>query len=73
MINMLIVSLASNSPAFMLNPYLFPEDNKLFVSHCTSPRKHSFDSESLDDFNIYSYYEKPLLPCGLQILKETGL
>ena len=72
MINMLIVSLASNSPAFMLNPYLFPEDNKLFVSHCTSPRKHSFDSESMDDFNIYSYYEKPLLPCGLQILKETG-
>lgn len=72
LLNMMIVSLASESPAFMLNPYLFPEDNKLFVSHCTSPRKHSYVSDEMDDFNIYSYYEIPELPCGLQIIKKPG-
>lgn len=72
LLNMMIVSLASESPAFMLNPYLFPEDNKLFVSHCTSPRKHSYASDEMDDFNIYSYYEIPELPCGLQIIKKPG-
>lgn len=69
---MMITSYASNSPCFMLNPYLFPEDNKLFVSHCTSPRKHSFGSDQEDDFNLYAYYEIPTLPCALQVLKESG-
>lgn len=72
LMNMIITTLASNAPAFMLNPYHYPEDNKLFVSHCTSPRLHSFDSSKKDDFNIYAYYEIPQLPCGLQIIKEEG-
>ena len=72
LLNMMISTFASDSPVFMLNPYHFPEDNKLFVSHCTSPRLHSFDSSKKDDFNIYSYYEIPGLPCGLQIIKEEG-
>ena len=72
LLNMMISTYATDSPVFMLNPYHFPEDNKLFVSHCTSPRLHSFSSGKKDDFNIYSYYEIPQLPCGLQIIKEEG-
>lgn len=72
MINMLIVSCVSGSPAFMLNPYLFPEDNVLFASHCTSPRKHSFSDTALDDINIYPYFEMPEFPCGMQIIKKAG-
>lgn len=72
LIDMIITSYASNSPAFMLNPYLFPMDDKLFVSHCTSPRRHSFDSEEKDDYNVYAYFERRDLPCGLQILKQPG-
>ena len=52
MMNMIIVTYASGAPAFMLNPYLFPEDNTLFVSHCTSPRMHSFDNEKMDEMII---------------------
>jgi len=70
--NMMVTSFAAGGPAFMLNPYHFPEDNKLFVSHCTSPRKHAYNSDKMDDFNIYAYYEIPELPCGLQIIKEEG-
>ncbi|MBO4869994.1 MAG: hypothetical protein J5585_09825 [Clostridia bacterium] len=72
LIDMIITSYASNSPAFMLNPYLFPMDDRLFVSHCTSPRRHSFDSEEKDDYNVYAYFEIRNLPCGLQILKQPG-
>lgn len=72
LLNMMISTYATDSPLFMLNPYHFPEDNKLFVSHCTSPRLHSFNSGKKDDFNIYSYYEIPQLPCALQIIKEEG-
>jgi hypothetical protein len=72
LLNMMITTFATDSPVFMLNPYHFPEDNKLFVSHCTSPRLHSFNDGKKDDFNIYSYYEIPELPCGLQIIKEEG-
>ncbi|MBO4423689.1 MAG: hypothetical protein J5879_09630 [Clostridia bacterium] len=72
LMNMLIVSYSSGSPAFMLNPYLFPMDDKLFVSHCTSPTKHSYDSEEKDEFNIYPYFEIRGLPCGLQVIKKPG-
>ncbi|MBO4363076.1 MAG: hypothetical protein IKY07_09610 [Clostridia bacterium] len=72
LIDMLITSYASNAPSFMLNPYLFPADNKLFVSHCTSPRKHSFANDEKDDFNTYAYFEIRSLPCGLQVLKQPG-
>lgn len=72
LMNMLIVSYSSNSPVFMLNPYLFPMDDKLFVSHCTSPTLRSYDSDEKDEFNIYSYFEIRNLPCGLQILKQPG-
>ncbi|MFT3984885.1 MAG: hypothetical protein QM697_13340 [Lachnospiraceae bacterium] len=72
LLNMMIVALSSGEPAFMLNPFHFPEDNKLFVSHCTSPRKHSYMGEKQDDYHIYSYYEFPALSCGLQIVKEPG-
>ena len=72
LMNMLIVSYASNEPAFMCNPYLFPQDNKLFVSHCTAPTKRSYDSDEKDEFNIYTYFEIRDLPCGLQVLKQPG-
>ncbi|MBQ2306283.1 MAG: hypothetical protein II184_02085 [Clostridia bacterium] len=72
LMDMLITSYASDAPAFMLNPYLFPQDNKLFVSHCTSPRRHSFESEERDEFNLYAYFEYRALPCGLQVLKQPG-
>lgn len=72
LMNMLITSYTSQSPGFMLNPYLYPQDNKLFVSHCTSPRKHSYSNSKQDDINIYPYYEIPELPFGIQTLKEEG-
>ncbi len=72
LLNMMIATYASDAPVFMLNPYHFPEDNKLFVSHCTSPTLHSFNSDKQDKVNAYSYYEIPELPCGLQIIKEEG-
>lgn len=72
LVDMLITSYASNAPSFMLNPYLFPADNKLFVSHCTSPTRHSFATDEKDDFNTYSYFEIRSLPCGLQVLKQPG-
>ena len=72
LIDMIITSYASDSPAFMLNPYLFPMDDKLFVSHCTSPRRHSYSSDEKDDYNVYAYFEIRNLPCGLQVLKQPG-
>ncbi len=72
LMNMLIVSYSTDSPAFMLNPYLFPADNKLFVSHCTSPTRRSYKSDERDEFNIYSYFERRDLPCGLQVIKKPG-
>ena len=72
LMNMLIVSYSTNKPAFMLNPYLFPQDNRLFVSHCTAPTKHGYDSDEKDEFNIYSYFEIRNLPCGLQVIKQPG-
>ncbi|MBQ7446252.1 MAG: hypothetical protein IJS71_10035 [Clostridia bacterium] len=72
LMDMLITSYASGEPAFMLNPYLFPMDNKLFVSHCTSPTKRSFSNDEKDEFNAYAYFEMRTLPCGLQILKQPG-
>ena len=72
LMNMLIVSYASDSPAFMLNPYLFPADDKLFVSHCTSPTRRSYENDEKDEFNIYSYFELRGLPCGLQVIKQPG-
>ena len=72
LLDMIITSYACDSPVFMLNPYLFPEDNKLFVSHCTSPTLHSFTSDEKDDFNAYTYYEIPSLPSGIQVIKKQG-
>jgi hypothetical protein len=72
LMNMMIVTYATNEPAFMCNPYLFPQDDKLFVSHCTAPTKRSYDSEEKDEFNIYTYFEIRDLPCGLQVLKQPG-
>ena len=72
LMNMLIVSYATNKPAFMCNPYLFPMDNKLFVSHCTAPTKRSYDSDEKDEFNVYTYFEIRDLPCGLQVIKQPG-
>lgn len=72
LVNMLIVSYSSNEPAFMCNPYLFPQDNKLFVSHCTSPTRRSYENDERDEFNLYPYFEIRDLPCGLQVLKQPG-
>ncbi|MBR4256845.1 MAG: hypothetical protein IKQ18_06735 [Clostridia bacterium] len=72
LMNMLIVTYATNEPAFMCNPYLFPADDKLFVSHCTAPTKRSYDSDEKDEFNVYTYFEIRDLPCGLQVLKQPG-
>ena len=72
LMDMLITSYASGEPSFMLNPYLFPMDNKLFVSHCTSPTKRSYSNDETDDFNAYAYFEMRTLPCGLQIMKQPG-
>jgi hypothetical protein len=72
LINMMITSFVSNAPVFMVNPYLFPTDNKLFVSHCTSPTRQTYSSEEKDEFNINPYFERPDLPCALQVLKKEG-
>ncbi len=72
LMDMLITSYASNEPSFMLNPYLFPMDNKLFVSHCTSPTRRSYETDEKDEFNTYAYFEMRTLPCGLQVLKQPG-
>lgn len=72
LMNMLIVSYSTNKPAFMCNPYLFPQDDRLFVSHCTAPTKHSYDSDEKDEFNLYTYFEIRDLPCGLQVIKQPG-
>ncbi len=72
LIDMIITSYASDEPAFMLNPYLFPADDKLFVSHCTSPTRRSYKTDEKDQFNLYAYFEMRSLPCGLQILKQPG-
>ena len=73
LLNMLITVYSSQAPGFMINPYLFPEDNRLFVSHCTSPRLHSYKEKKKDDYNIYSYFEYPNLSFGLQVLKKPGV
>jgi len=70
LVNMLITVYSSQSPGFMVNPYLFPVDNVLFVSHCTSPTLHSYNAKIYDNYNIYSYFEIPNLPFGLQVLKK---
>lgn len=72
LMNMLIVTYASNAPVFMCNPYLFPHDNKLFLSHCTSPLYRTFDSSEKDPYHLYTYFENPDLPCALQVIKESG-
>lgn len=72
LVNMLIASYSSNEPAFMCNPYLFPMDDKLFVSHCTSPTRRSYENDERDGFNLYPYFEIRDLPCGLQVLKQPG-
>lgn len=72
LLDMAITSYASEAPCFMLNPYLFPQDNKLFVSHCTSPTRHSYESEEKDSFFAYPYYEIPSMPCGIQVMKKEG-
>ncbi len=72
LMDMLITSYASGNPSFMLNPYLFPMDNKLFVSHCTSPTRRSYENDETDEFNAYAYFEMRTLPCGLQIMKQPG-
>ncbi len=71
---MMITSFASRRPAFMLNPYLFPADNKLFVSHCSSPTRHSLakDDAQRDDMRLYNYFEIPHMGCGIQVLREEG-
>lgn len=75
LLDMMITAYAADGPAFMCNPYLFPEDNKLFVSHCTSARNHCYGCDgcgAMDEINAYDYFEIPGMPSGLQILKEEG-
>lgn len=73
MVDMMITSYASGCPCFMLNPYLFPEDNKLFVSHCSSPTVYSYSQkDAKDPLNLYNYFEIPNLGCGVQVLRKEG-
>lgn len=74
LLDMMITAFASDAPCFMCNPYLFPEDNKMLVSHCTSARNHCYgcDNCGMDEINAYDYFEIPGMPSGLQILKEEG-
>lgn len=70
---MMITSFASNRPVFMLNPYLFPADNKLFVSHCSCPTLHSYEEGSKQDpLNLYNYFEIDSMGCGIQVMREPG-
>lgn len=70
LIDFLITVYSSDAPGSMVNPYLFPTDNKILLSHCTSPTSHLFNDGKEDDFDIYSYFEEPHLPAGIHVLKS---
>ncbi len=57
--DMLITVYASDSPGFMANPYLFPADNRILISHCTSLTLHSYRGKKKDRFDIYPYFDHP--------------
>ena len=69
-IDMLITSYSTNSPGSMVNPYLFPKDNRILCSHCTSPTVHSYENPQKDDFDLYPYFEFPTLPAGITVSKK---
>lgn len=71
LLDMLITVYSSNSPGFMANPYLFPSDNRILLSHCTSPTLHSYEGEKKDEFDLYPYFEYPAgLTLAPQVLKS---
>jgi len=59
LLDMLITVYASDSPGFMANPYLFPSDNRMVLSHCSSPTLHSYKEKKKDRFDIYPYFDHP--------------
>ena len=68
---MLITVYSSDSPGFMANPYLFPSDNRILLSHCTSPTLHSYKKKRKDEFDLYNYFDASTkLGIGLQVLKS---
>jgi L-fucose isomerase-like protein len=70
LLDMLITVYASDSPGFMVNPFLFPSDNRILLSHCTSPTLHSYKQKKGDKFNLYPYFDHPSEQAvALQILK----
>lgn len=71
LLDMLITVYASNSPGFMANPYLFPSDNRILLSHCTSPTLHSYEEKKRDEFDLYTYFDHPTnLALAPQVLKN---
>ncbi|RKY92161.1 hypothetical protein DRQ15_03075 [candidate division KSB1 bacterium] len=71
LLDMLITVYASNSPGFMANPYLFPSDDRLLLSHCTSPTLHSYQEKERDEFDFYTYFDSPTkLGIAPQVLKS---
>ncbi|MCD6505690.1 hypothetical protein J7M22_03600 [Candidatus Poribacteria bacterium] len=71
LVDMLITVYASNSPGFMVNPYLFPADNRLLVSHCTSPTLHRYGDIRRDEFDLRTHFESNL-GVAPQVFKEAG-
>ena len=71
LIDMLITVYATDSPGSMVNPYLFPSDNRILLSHCTSPTIHSYKrGGEQDEFDFYTYFEQPTLSAGIHVLKQ---
>ncbi len=71
LLDMLITVCASDSPGFMANPYLFPSDDRLLLSHCTSPTLHSYQEKERDEFDLYTYFDSPTkLGIAPQVLKN---
>jgi len=71
LMDMLITVYASDSPGFMVNPYLFPADNRLLVSHCTSPTLHHYGDAKRDEFDFRTHFESNL-GVAPQVFKEKG-
>jgi len=71
LLDMLITVYTSESPGFMANPYLFPSDNRILLSHCTSPTLHSYKEKKRDEFDLYTYFDHPTnLALAPQVLKN---
>jgi len=71
LLDMMITVYASESPGFMANPYIFPDDNHILLSHCTSPTLHSFGKEEKDPFILYSHFERKK-GVGVKVLKKEN-